>query len=68
MPSTDRSTTPPRPISQHTVDVLAEGEQSLTDEPIVDADAAFHPARTVVGVSKLRENYLLEIEVTAYVP
>ena len=26
------------------------------------------PARTVVGVSKLRENYLLEIEVTAYVP
>ena len=26
------------------------------------------PARTVVGVAKLRENYLLEIEVTAYVP
>jgi 2-iminobutanoate/2-iminopropanoate deaminase len=26
------------------------------------------PARTVVGVSKLRENYLLEIEATAYVP
>jgi 2-iminobutanoate/2-iminopropanoate deaminase len=26
------------------------------------------PARTVVGVSELRENYLLEIEVTAYVP
>ena len=26
------------------------------------------PARTVVGVTKLRENYLLEIEVTAYVP
>jgi 2-iminobutanoate/2-iminopropanoate deaminase len=26
------------------------------------------PARTVVGVAKLRENYLLEIEATAYVP
>jgi 2-iminobutanoate/2-iminopropanoate deaminase len=26
------------------------------------------PARTVVGVAKLRENYLLEVEVTAYVP
>jgi 2-iminobutanoate/2-iminopropanoate deaminase len=26
------------------------------------------PARTVVGVAKLRENYLLEIEVTAYAP
>jgi len=26
------------------------------------------PARTVVGVPKLRENYLLEIEATAYVP
>ena len=26
------------------------------------------PARTVVGVAKLRENYLLEIEVTAHVP
>jgi 2-iminobutanoate/2-iminopropanoate deaminase len=26
------------------------------------------PARTALGVSKLRENYLLEIEVTAYVP
>ena len=26
------------------------------------------PARTVVGVAKLRENYLLEIEVTAYIP
>jgi 2-iminobutanoate/2-iminopropanoate deaminase len=26
------------------------------------------PARTVVGVSKLRENYLLEIEMTAYAP
>jgi len=26
------------------------------------------PARTVVGVTKLRENYLLEIEATAYVP
>jgi 2-iminobutanoate/2-iminopropanoate deaminase len=26
------------------------------------------PARTVVGVAKLRENYLLEIEMTAYVP
>lgn len=26
------------------------------------------PARTVVGVAKLRENYMLEIEVTAYVP
>jgi 2-iminobutanoate/2-iminopropanoate deaminase len=26
------------------------------------------PARTAVGVHKLRENYLLEIEVTAYVP
>jgi enamine deaminase RidA (YjgF/YER057c/UK114 family) len=26
------------------------------------------PARTVVGVSKLRENYMLEIEATAYVP
>jgi 2-iminobutanoate/2-iminopropanoate deaminase len=26
------------------------------------------PARTVVGVGKLRENYLLEIEMTAYAP
>ena len=26
------------------------------------------PARTVVGVPKLRENYLIEIELTAYVP
>ncbi len=26
------------------------------------------PARTAVGVYKLRENYLLEIEVTAYIP
>ena len=26
------------------------------------------PARTVVGVAKLRENYMLEIEVMAYVP
>ena len=26
------------------------------------------PARTVLGVAKLRENYLLEIEMTAYVP
>ena len=26
------------------------------------------PARTAVGVYKLRENYLLEIEMTAYVP
>jgi 2-iminobutanoate/2-iminopropanoate deaminase len=26
------------------------------------------PARTVVGVAKLRENYLLEIEVVAYTP
>jgi 2-iminobutanoate/2-iminopropanoate deaminase len=26
------------------------------------------PARTAVGVSKLRENYMLEIEMTAYVP
>jgi 2-iminobutanoate/2-iminopropanoate deaminase len=26
------------------------------------------PARTVVGVAKLRENYLLEIEMTAYAP
>ena len=26
------------------------------------------PARTAVGVIKLRENYLLEIEVTAYIP
>jgi len=26
------------------------------------------PARTAVGVHKLRENYLLEIEVIAYVP
>ena len=26
------------------------------------------PARTVVGVAELRENYLLEIEATAYVP
>lgn len=26
------------------------------------------PARTVVGVAKLRENYMLEIEMTAYVP
>jgi 2-iminobutanoate/2-iminopropanoate deaminase len=26
------------------------------------------PARTVVGVAKLRENYLLEIEATAYIP
>ena len=26
------------------------------------------PARTVVGVAKLRENYMLEIEATAYVP
>jgi 2-iminobutanoate/2-iminopropanoate deaminase len=26
------------------------------------------PARTALGVSKLRENYLLEIEMTAYVP
>jgi enamine deaminase RidA (YjgF/YER057c/UK114 family) len=26
------------------------------------------PARTVVGVAKLRENYLIEIELTAYVP
>jgi 2-iminobutanoate/2-iminopropanoate deaminase len=26
------------------------------------------PARTVVGVAKLRENYLLEIEATAYTP
>ena len=26
------------------------------------------PARTALGVAKLRENYLLEIEVTAYVP
>jgi len=26
------------------------------------------PARTALGVANLRENYLLEIEVTAYVP
>jgi 2-iminobutanoate/2-iminopropanoate deaminase len=26
------------------------------------------PARTVVGVAKLRENYMLEVETTAYVP
>ena len=26
------------------------------------------PARTALGVAKLRENYLLEIEMTAYVP
>ena len=26
------------------------------------------PARTTLGVAKLRENYLLEIEMTAYVP
>jgi len=26
------------------------------------------PARTVVGVATLRENYLLEVEATAYVP
>jgi len=26
------------------------------------------PARTVVGVAKLRENYLLEIEMTAHAP
>jgi len=26
------------------------------------------PARTAVGVYKLRENYMLEIEMTAYVP
>ena len=26
------------------------------------------PARTVVGVAKLRENYMIECEVTAYVP
>lgn len=26
------------------------------------------PARTAVGVAKLRENYLLEVEATAYVP
>jgi enamine deaminase RidA (YjgF/YER057c/UK114 family) len=26
------------------------------------------PARTVVGVAKLRENYPLEIEATAYLP
>jgi 2-iminobutanoate/2-iminopropanoate deaminase len=26
------------------------------------------PARTAVGVIKLRENYLLEVEVTAYIP
>jgi 2-iminobutanoate/2-iminopropanoate deaminase len=26
------------------------------------------PARTVVGVAKLRENYMLEVEATAYIP
>lgn len=26
------------------------------------------PARTALGVAKLRENYLLEVEATAYVP
>jgi hypothetical protein len=44
------------------------GAETMKKEVIHTDMAQSLPARTVVGVAKLRENDLLEIEATAYLP